>query len=269
MIPYEFHPLSKSLPLMHGPEFDELVEDIRKNGQLVPIGIFEGKILDGRNRFLACKRLKLQGKFERVTPRNARAYVTSMNVYRRQLTREQKQHHLMLLIASQDDLGLTNTEIAQAVAVSQDTVKRAKRKKGGKTPLFAPIVNEKRKNGENEETEHTESVEEVVDTNGVSIPLAARPYWDRKTEAKQVLAQISAARGKVKKLMPDDPMWSGVNLNGVIADLNSAYNRFAASVPAHVCPLCKGEKPDACKCCKGKGVLSEYFYRMVPEELKK
>ena len=107
------------------------------------------------------------------------------------------------------------------------------------------------------------------DTNGVAIPESSMAYWNRKPEAQQVLSQISKIRTEIKKLSPDDPMWSGINLNGVIADLNSAYNRFAASVPAYVCPVCKGEKPKGCKCCKGKGVLSEYFYRMVPEELKK
>ena len=48
------HPLADLLPLIHGVEFDALVEDIREHGLRVPITIFDGKVLDGRNRVRAC-----------------------------------------------------------------------------------------------------------------------------------------------------------------------------------------------------------------------
>jgi hypothetical protein len=110
--------------------------------------------------------------------------------------------------------------------------------------------------------------ENVCDDLGYPVPKTALAYWNRKQEAKNVLAQISAARGQVKKLLPDDPMWSAVNLNGVIADLNSAFNRFAAAIPAFVCPYCDGENVDGCKCCKGKGVVSKFTWSVIPEEMR-
>jgi hypothetical protein len=61
----------------------------------------------------------------------------------------------------------------------------------------------------------------------------------------------------------------GCDLNGVIADLNSAFNRFAAAIPAFVCPYCDGENVGGCQCCKGKGVISKYMWSMIPEELRK
>jgi ParB-like chromosome segregation protein Spo0J len=139
MFKYEFHPLAKSLPLMWGSDFDDLVIDIKENGQIVPIGIFEGQILDGRNRYLACKKLGIEGKFEKVTPKNAKAYVTSINVHRRQLTREQRSEHLILLLVKQDSLQMTNAEVAKAADVSEKTVQRKKRsirKKPSNTPLL-------------------------------------------------------------------------------------------------------------------------------------
>ncbi len=269
MFKYEFHPLAKSLPLMWGSDFDEFVEDIRKNGQLVPMGIYEGKILDGRNRYRACQALKIEGKFEKVTPKNAKAYVTSINVHRRQLTREQRNEHLMLLLAQQESLQMTNTEVAKAADVSVKTVEQKKRE-ARKKPLNPPVLRVKsEENGKKPTTTPKQSQNgQSVDYNGTSIPEAALPYWNRKPEANNVLAQISAARGQVKKLLPDDPMYSSVNLNGVLADLNSAYNRFAAAIPMYVCPMCKGTKPDGCKCCKGKGVISKFVYSQVPDELK-
>jgi hypothetical protein len=107
-----------------------------------------------------------------------------------------------------------------------------------------------------------------TDADGKIVPSTALPYWRRKSEANNVLNQIKAAKGQVKKLMPDDPMYCEVNLNGVMSDLNSAINRFTAAIPAHVCPYCKGSATN-CKPCHGRGVVSEYFYKTaVPEEMK-
>ena len=46
----QFHEYSQLFPLMSGSDYDSLVEDIRDNGQYELIVLFEGKILDGRNR---------------------------------------------------------------------------------------------------------------------------------------------------------------------------------------------------------------------------
>ena len=48
------HPLAEVLPLIEGAEFDELVASVKANGLRDPIIMFEGAILDGRNRYRAC-----------------------------------------------------------------------------------------------------------------------------------------------------------------------------------------------------------------------
>ena len=52
---YQPHPHSEIFPLMEGDEFDGLVESIAKHGLLEPIVLYEGKILDGRNRYRAAR----------------------------------------------------------------------------------------------------------------------------------------------------------------------------------------------------------------------
>jgi ParB-like chromosome segregation protein Spo0J len=48
----EFHPIANVWPMLDDDALKALADDIRANGQSVPIVTYEGKILDGRNRYL-------------------------------------------------------------------------------------------------------------------------------------------------------------------------------------------------------------------------
>lgn len=54
---YEIHPAALKFPPLPKARMDELKADIKVRGQQVAARLFEGKILDGRNRYLACKDL--------------------------------------------------------------------------------------------------------------------------------------------------------------------------------------------------------------------
>ena len=110
----EVHPAAEMFPLMEGPEFDDLVADIRQNnGIKVPLVFWvdPGKkrwLLDGRNRLNAVEEalgpivmegdrpvvdaplgvVKLLFRPEVGDPHEI---IASLNVHRRHLTREQKQ----------------------------------------------------------------------------------------------------------------------------------------------------------------------------------
>ena len=79
-------------PLMEGKAFEALVEDIKAQGVRVPVMLFKGKILDGRNRYRAA--VKLGAVFSIIrfkgSEQAARDYVISANIHRRHLTNEQK-----------------------------------------------------------------------------------------------------------------------------------------------------------------------------------
>src|SRR2546429_2113668 len=125
-----FHPLACLFPLMEGEEFDALVADIRKNGQREPIVLYQGKILDGRNRYNACLvagvGLKIS-KHEDDCPfiGDPAAYVISKNVHRRHLTAEQKRDLIAKLLKAEPKK--SDRQIAETVKASPTTVGAVRR----------------------------------------------------------------------------------------------------------------------------------------------
>jgi len=59
----EFHEVAKIFPMMDADQFADLKEDIHTNGLREPIWLHEGKVIDGRNRYLACRETKSELAF--------------------------------------------------------------------------------------------------------------------------------------------------------------------------------------------------------------
>jgi hypothetical protein len=88
----EFHELANVFPMMSDLE---LADDIKKNGLLERITLFEGKILDGRNRYKASKLASYQFTEKDFvsfngTREQAIELVISKNILRRHLTSDQR-----------------------------------------------------------------------------------------------------------------------------------------------------------------------------------
>ena len=86
----QFHPLANLFPLIEGDELVDFVEDVRANGLLVPIVLYEGMILEGRNRFRACSAAGVAPRFEQYTGKDPVGFVVSMNLRRRHLDESQR-----------------------------------------------------------------------------------------------------------------------------------------------------------------------------------
>lgn len=86
----EFHPLSGLFPLMDDVALAALTNDIRANGQIEPIAVLEGKILDGRNRWRACQTLKIEPFLKYLNGADPLTYVLSENLHRRHLSTSQR-----------------------------------------------------------------------------------------------------------------------------------------------------------------------------------
>lgn len=79
------HPIADVWPMMEEAKLAELADDIRKNGQLVPVWLYEGKILDGRNRWAACKIAGVEAKTKEYTGDEPTAFAVSLNDRRRHM----------------------------------------------------------------------------------------------------------------------------------------------------------------------------------------
>ena len=81
------HPIADVWPVMDDVKLTELAEDIKKNGQLVPVWLYEGKILDGRNRWAACKIAGVTPKTQEYTGDEPTAFAVALNDRRRHMNK--------------------------------------------------------------------------------------------------------------------------------------------------------------------------------------
>jgi hypothetical protein len=122
MTDLKFHPLAGIFPLMEGAEFGALVADIKANGLHYPVILYDGKILDGRNRYRAC----LAAGFEPAV-RNGdnwigdpASFVISRNIHRRHLTAKQRRELIAKLLKAAPEK--SNRQIAETAKADDKTV---------------------------------------------------------------------------------------------------------------------------------------------------
>jgi hypothetical protein len=131
----KFHPYSEIFPLLQGAALDELAADIKANGLREDIWLYDGQILDGRNRFLACQKAKIRPVYRKYIGKEPLAFVVSLNIQRRHLSDSQRamaaariatmQQGARTDLASRD--AKSQRETASNLDVSRSSVQRAKK----------------------------------------------------------------------------------------------------------------------------------------------
>jgi N6-adenosine-specific RNA methylase IME4 len=128
-----FHPIANLFPLMDGEQFDALVNDIRINGLKERIVEFEGRILDGRNRYVACCQADCEPCFEPFEGDDPIAFVLSKNLHRRHLNESQRAMIMARMATLRPGRPPTNpprggvqAEVAKTLHIGVRTGQRAK-----------------------------------------------------------------------------------------------------------------------------------------------
>jgi hypothetical protein len=189
----KFHRLADIFPLMEGPKFDALAADIKANGLRETIVLFEEKILDGRNRWHACKKAGVEPKTKEYRGKDPLAFVISMNLQRRHLDESQRAMVAARLATTrhgenQDPSGKfaarsdvpTQAEAAGLLNVSERTVRGARK-----------VI------------EHgTDELKHAVDRGEVSVSAAAEVATQPVEEQRELVArgekEIPAAASKIR-----------------------------------------------------------------------
>jgi ParB-like chromosome segregation protein Spo0J len=84
------HPLADIFPLIEGDEFGSLVTDIKRHGIREPIWLYQGQIIDGRNRYRAAQIAGVDCPIREYMGDDPVAFVVSLNLKRRHLNESQR-----------------------------------------------------------------------------------------------------------------------------------------------------------------------------------
>ena len=143
----ENHELANLFPMIVGEEFQKLTENIKQNGLLEPIWLYEGKILDGRNRYKACIQAGINPQYRNYEGFEPLKFVLSLNLHRRHLDESQRamvaariadmprgvNQHVVITTPTQQDA-------AAMMNVSRDMVIKAKHIRENAAPEIIEAV---------------------------------------------------------------------------------------------------------------------------------
>jgi len=171
----------------------QLADDIKVNGQQEMIKLFEGKILDGRRRYEACKVGKIEPKSMNVDDmvKDPIAYVVSLNVHRRHLTPSQRSMAASKAKSYYEDsakerqsAGLKKGKKISDSAVSKKDKGQSRDKAGKAVGVSGKMVDYATKVTKKGEPELIQAVEE----GKISVQVAAKVADKPKAEQKKIAA---------------------------------------------------------------------------------
>jgi ParB-like chromosome segregation protein Spo0J len=209
----EIHPLALAFPAYGEEDLAKLASDIRNHGLRQPIALFEGKVLDGRNRVEAARKAglthvpskKFEGTFD-----EARDYVISLNLVRRHLDTGQRAMiaaELTNLPRGGDRSKVQNCTLkiddaAKQLNVSPRTVKTAKAVKEAD-----PALAEEVKQGK---TKLSTAVRKTAALKTRPKVTTAKK-GPAKIEVKRHEERMKSARYKLEQLFAIMPIWPNGN----------------------------------------------------------
>jgi hypothetical protein len=127
-----FHPYADIFPIGCDEALEALAADIAEHEQLDPITMYDGKILDGRRRYLACQQRGIEPKFQYYEGNDPLDYVISRNAHRRHLSESQRamvggRLSNLRLGANQHSEGVAIATASVRLSISRDSICRARK----------------------------------------------------------------------------------------------------------------------------------------------
>lgn len=214
-----WHPASCIFPMMPDDELQALADDIAKHGLREPVVMFDGKVLDGRNRSAACAIAQVKPKTIEFTgsASDALAFVWSKNRTRRHLSSSQA----AIADAKRAQLDEEYQKAIAATVAEQPKNQHDKKKSAGSNNCTSKkdndaLTDSKRAASAGTNRGYIKPAEKIVATRPdlaekieqgkLTIPQATAEI--KRTEKAAEIQQKAAA---VQELSNDQPLWTLIN----------------------------------------------------------
>jgi hypothetical protein len=253
---YEFHELANVFPLMQGPELQALAADIQVNGLQHPILTYKGKIIDGRNRYRACKEIGIEPETEvwEGDEKNLLSLIVSLNWYRRNLDKSQRamiaaniaqlRHGQKKADAPSGASQIAQTEAAEMMNVGRRSLQRARELKKSATPETIQAV----VNGELplntaltiakepvEEQNHLvalprkERDKELKEKKAASVKTLAEKQQQGSNDEQNIVEEFKAAAASIREIVDRAKVngWSVLTRDTMLAFLDELQSALA------------------------------------------
>lgn len=217
------HPLADIFPEISQSEIDQLATDIKANGLQERIVLYEGKILDGRNRYSACSYVGVEPEYQEYKGADPLAYVISMNLHRRHLSDRQRAE-IAARLATQKHGGdrksgikwpighLNTKDAAKLLNVSPRSVRRVRKAQENSTNGSCSAANESNEAVTKVRGDDPEAVDKIQDATPQNTSMAEQKILAIKMRGDGAsIPQIVAATGRHKDTIkgwfrtPDKP----------------------------------------------------------------
>lgn len=201
------HPLSALFPSMPDEEIQALADDIKAHGQYDAIVLYEGQVLDGWHRYLACKLAGVNPRTIIFKGKDPRTYVRSHNSRRRHMTASQRAFTEVRLVdwapegkpvTSENKLVTTEAKMAEEAQVSISTIAQAKKV----------------------EADGAEFLKEAVKEGEISVSQAAAIADKPKREQAKAVREAKEPKPKKEKPVEeeDDESMSAASMGRALAE---------------------------------------------------
>jgi len=237
----EAHPAADLFPLIEGAEFDALVDDIKAHGQREPITLYEGKILDGRNRYRACEKAEIKPRTVDWKPKNGESpvdYAISLNLTRRHLDEGQRAMvgaKAEPLYAAEAALRKAATQIKNGKAPSPVPANLPEPTKGEAREKAAAQVNVSARSVQSAKTVLATGTPELVDAvakGKVAVSAAAKVATLSTDEQKAAVAEgKDGIKRAVKKATNRKARARPFNVKEAIYGLDDAFGKVHSRWP--------------------------------------
>ena len=204
---YPVHPACGLLPMMSQDALVELAADIAAHGQRQPIHIYEGRLLDGRNRLQACQIAGVEPQLSQWKGDDPVRWVLSLNFHRRHLSDPQKSvvgARAEALLMERSDAERADAESTAAEVVAPEPVPTQRESAKAARQTAATLMNVSPRaiaRGRKLIDEAVPELVRAVEQGQVSLVQASRVAELDRDRQEEIVAQGPAAMVGVAKQM--------------------------------------------------------------------